>query len=82
MKLDQLGIIPSMSKVGKCTDNGPMEGFWGIIKSEMYYQEKFYYMGSLSNAIDDYIDYYNNKRFQEKIKGLTPVEYRNQAVFA
>ena len=30
-----------MSRVGRCIDNGPMEGFWGILKSEMYYLRKF-----------------------------------------
>lgn len=81
-KLDQQGMIQSMSRVGKCIDNGPMEAFWGIIKSEMYYLNKFYKIESLSEAIDEYIEYYNNTRFQAKLKGLTPLEYRSRAQFA
>lgn len=60
-----------------------MEAFWKIIKSEMYYLNKLYKIESLSEAIDEYIEYYNNNtRFQAKLKGLTPVEYRSLAVFA
>jgi transposase InsO family protein len=40
-KLDIAGMIQNMSSVGRCIDNGPMEGFWGILKSEMYYLHKF-----------------------------------------
>ena len=35
-KLTAAGITQSMSRVGKCTDNGPMEGFWGLLKRERY----------------------------------------------
>lgn len=79
-KLDAIEATQSMSRVGRCIDNGPMEGFWGILKSEMYYLNKFHSIEELMKAIDEYIDYYNNKRFQAKLKGLTPIEYRNQAL--
>lgn len=36
-KLDKQDMKQSMSRVGRCIDNGPMEGFWGILKCEMYY---------------------------------------------
>lgn len=75
-------MIQSMSRVGKCIDNGPMEAFWGILKSEMYYLNKFYTPHNLINSIKEYIEFYNNKRFQAKLKCLTPMEYRNQALFA
>lgn len=81
-KLDEQGIIQSMSRVGKCIDNGPMESFWGIIKSEMYYLDKFYSIEELAKSIEEYIGFYNNSRFQAKLKGLTPFEYRSQASFA
>jgi len=79
-KLDEIGAIQSMSRVGRCIDNGPMEGFWGTIKSEMYYLRKFNNFDELQLAIDKYIDFYNTKRLQEKLKGLTPIEYRNQTM--
>ena len=40
-KLAAAGITQSMSRVGKCIDNGPMEGFWGILKRERYYGRRF-----------------------------------------
>ncbi|WP_052117325.1 IS3 family transposase, partial [Clostridium botulinum] len=79
-KLNEIGATQSMSRVGRCIDNGPMEGFWGIIKSEMYYLRKFHNFDELQLAIDEYIKFYNTKRIQEKLKGLTPIEYRNQTI--
>ena len=71
-----------MSRVGRCIDNGPMEAFWGTIKSEMYYLNKFYSLEDLKQAIINYINFYNNKRLQSKLKCLPPVEYRKQASIA
>ena len=79
-KLDAIEATQSMSRVGKCIDNGPMEGFWGTLKSEMYYLNQFHSMELLIEAIHEYIDFYNNQRFQANLKGLTPMEYRNQAL--
>ena len=50
----------SMSRVAHCFDNGPMEGFWGILKRETYYGRKFNEREALVKAIENYIDYYNN----------------------
>lgn len=82
LKLDKISATQSMSRVGRCIDNGPMEGFWGIIKSEMYYLKKFNTFDELKLAIDNYIDFYNNKRLQKKLKGLAPIEYREQTLVA
>lgn len=82
LKLDSISATQSMSRVGRCIDNGHMEGFWGIIKSEMYYLRKFNTFDELKLAIDNYIDFYNNKRLQKKLKGLTPIEYREQTLAA
>ena len=73
-KLEKAGIIQSMSRVGKCIDNGPMEGFWGILKREMYYGKRFTDKETLVKMIEDYIDYYNNKRLQRNLGVLTPME--------
>ncbi len=78
-KLDLAGCTPSMSRVSRCIDNGPMEGFWGILKSEMYYLRKFHSYDELELAIDEYIHFYNHKRYQAKLNGLAPIEFRNQA---
>ncbi len=80
--LDETGCTQSMSRVGRCLDNAPMEGFWGILKCEMYYLNKFETYMELEKAIEDYIYFYNNKRYQAKYKGLAPLQVRNQALAA
>ena len=75
-KLNARGMTQSMSRVGCCIDNGPMEAFWGTLKAEMYYLRKFQDRERLERAIEDYIRFYNNGRFQEKLGGLAPLEYR------
>ena len=74
-KLVDAGMIQSMSRVGRCIDNGPMEGWWGILKSEMYYLRKFTGKTELISAIEEYITYYNTKRYQIKLSSMTPMEY-------
>ena len=75
-KLDTQGITQSMSRVGRCIDNGPMEAFWGTIKAEMYYLRNFPDYTSLKTAIEKYIAFYNSNRYQEKLGGLAPLEFR------
>jgi putative transposase len=65
-KLDAAGMIQSMSKVSRCINNGPMEAFWGMLKSEMYYLRKFNTYSELETAVIEYIDYYNNRRYQKR----------------
>jgi putative transposase len=67
----------SMSRVGRCIDNGPMEGFWGILKCEMYYLYKFDNYESLVAAIEEYIRFYNYDRRQKKHEHLSPMSYRH-----
>lgn len=81
-KVKKAKMTQSMSRVGKCIDNGPMEGFFGILKSEMFYAKKFESMDELTQKIHKYIKFYNEGRFQKKLKCLTPLEYRNQALCA
>lgn len=75
-RLDDAGIIQSMSRVSRCIDNGPMEAFWGMLKTEMYYLKKFNTFEELKNAICDYIDYYNYNRYQKRLNCMTPITYR------
>ena len=70
----------SMSRVSHCIDNGPMEGFWGILKREMYYCQHFSDRDTLVAAITNYINYYNNLRLQRKLNIMTPMEYHNQYI--
>ena len=78
-KLIEAGMRQSMSRVGRCIDNGPMEGYWGILKSEMYYLKKFTSKEELTAAIENYIYFYNTKRYQVKLKCMTPMEYHSAA---
>lgn len=73
-KLVDAGMIQSMSRAAKCIDNGPMEGFWGIIKREKYYGNRFESKETLIEMIETYIDYYNTKRLQRNLGVLTPME--------
>ena len=68
--LEDKGIQPSMSRKGNSPDNGMMESFFGILKSEMFYgyEKTFHSLEQLEQAIADYINYYNNKRIKIKLK--------------
>ena len=79
--LEDKGIQPSMSRKGNSPDNGMMESFFGILKSEMFYgyEKTFKSIEHLEQAIVDYINYYNNKRIKVKLKGLSPVQYRTKS---
>lgn len=71
----------SMSRRGNCWDNAPQESFFGHLKDEVNYKNCTS-LKEVENAIDDYIDYYNNHRCQWNLKKLTPVKYRNQLLVA
>ena len=73
-KLVDAGMTQSMSRVGKCIDNGPMEGFWGILKRERYYGRRFTDRESLVRMIENYIVYYNHQRLQRNLGVLTPMQ--------
>ena len=81
-KLEEKNILQSMSRIGNVLDNGLIENFFSIMKSEMFYGQENSYKNieELKVAIDEYMDYYNNKRIKLKLKGLTPAEYRNQSL--
>ncbi|PPA72227.1 hypothetical protein C4B60_02290 [Jeotgalibacillus proteolyticus] len=62
-KIDEAGMTQSMSRVGRCIDNAPMESFFGTVKCEKYYLHKYRTYEELITAI----------------KGLSPMEYRAKA---
>ncbi len=80
--LKDKGIIQSMSRKGNCLDNSPAENFFGRLKNEMFYGHEYEFetIESLVQAIEEYIEYYNNSRIKLKLKGLTPCQVRNQAL--
>lgn len=74
-KIINAGMMQSMSRIAHCIDNGPMEGFWGVMKREMYYTRKFKTKEDLIQAIEEYLDYYTSKRVQRNLGVMTPSEY-------
>ncbi|WCG84440.1 IS3 family transposase [Pectobacterium sp. A5351] len=81
-KLKAKGVVQSMSRKGNCLDNAVIENFFGTLKTECFYPGQFGSIEELKQAIEEYIDYYNNERISLKLKGLSPVEYRTQALKA
>ena len=81
-QLKEKGLKQSMSRKGNCLDNAMAENFFGLLKTEMYHNEVFKNADELIETIKEYIDYYNHKRIKLKLKGLSPIEYRNQALIA
>ena len=79
--LTKAGMTQSMSRVAKCIDNGPMEGFWGILKRERYYGKRFTDQASLVSMIEEFIEYYSTERIQRYLGVLTPME-KHELYFA
>lgn len=65
-----------MSRKGNCLDNATMESFFGTLKSEFFYVNRFRNLDELQVGIKDYIHYYNNDRIKLRLRGLSPVQYR------
>mgnify|MGYP001090986363 FL=1 len=81
-RLREAGLKQSMSRKGNCYDNAVIESFFGTLKTECLYLEEYRSISELRDAIDGYIYYYNHERIKQKLKGLSPVEYRTQALRA
>ena len=64
----------SMSRKGNCWDNAPQESFFGHMKDEINLSNCTTFK-EVKEIIDDWIDYYNNERYQWDLAKLSPVEY-------
>jgi transposase InsO family protein len=80
--LCEKGIRQSMSRKGNCLDNAVVENFFGLLKSELLYLQKFESMEHFKQELIEYLDYYNNRRIKAKLKGLPPALHRQQALSA
>lgn len=80
--LKERGMVQSMSSKGCCYDNAAMESFFGVLKTEFFYLNKFSSIDELQKGLAEYIKYYNNDRIKLKLNGLSPVQYRTQAMGA
>ena len=73
-------VRQSMSRKGNCLDNAVMENFFCHLKSELLYLQDFESVEHFASELIDYLDYYNNRRIKAKLQGLSPVQYRTQAL--
>lgn len=80
--LRKKGVQQSMSRKGNCLDNAVIENFFGLLKSELLYLQKFDSMEQFKRELVDYLDYYNNRRAKAKLKGLPPAIHRQQTLSA
>ena len=78
--LKNKGIRQSMSRKGNCLDNAVIENFFGLLKSELLYLQEFDSLDQFYVELEDYLDYYNNRRIKLNLNGLTPALHRSQAV--
>jgi len=79
-QLSTLGITQSMSRKGNCLDNAVAENFFGHFKEEFLRQHQFTSTGHFAAELAKYIHWWNNERIQERLKGLSPVQYRTQSL--
>ena len=77
--LKNSGITQSMSRKANCLDNAVMENFFGLLKSELLYLQKFSSIEHFESELNKYMHYYNNHRIKAKLKGLSPVMFRTQS---
>ncbi len=75
-RLEGLHIDRSMSRKGNSGDNAACEGFFGRLKSEMFYGRQWSDISELKEEISAYIDFYNTRRITTKFNGLTILEHR------
>jgi putative transposase len=80
--LAQAGLTQSMSRRATCLDNSMAENFFGHLKEELFHHDHFDTVEDFTHALDDYVDWYNTTRISTTLKGLSPVEYRAQALTA
>ncbi|MBM7559349.1 IS3 family transposase [Marinitoga litoralis] len=79
-KLKEAGIIQSMSRKGTPQDNGPAESFFSHLKEEMVRINGSKKKEEYVKMIEEYIRFYNEKRYQRRLKNMAPVEYRSHAL--
>ena len=78
-QLQEHNITQSMSRKGNCLDNSVMENFFGRLKVEMFYDEKFQTVDEFVNCLKEYIHYWNNERISLSLNGMSPVQYRTHS---
>lgn len=69
-----------MSRKGNCLDNAVIENFFGLLKSELLYLQKFNSIEHFHSELEEYIEYYNNKRIKSRLNGMSPINYRTHSI--
>lgn len=80
-KVRELGLDQSMSRRGNCWDNAPMESFFGHMKDGIDFKACAS-LADVEQAIEAYMEYYNNNRYQWSLKKMTPAQYRGHLIAA
>ena len=81
-RLEGAGITQSMSRKGNCIDNAATEQLFGHVKDEFYRGREWGSFEDFKRDLEEYIDHWNTRRRQVRLKGLTPEEFRNRALAA
>ena len=81
-RLEELGFVQSMSRKATCLDNASMESFFGHLKDEFYRNQCFDSFDNFKAELDAYIRYWNTRRYQSRLKGLSPEQFRKQFIHA
>jgi putative transposase len=77
--LERFNIRASMSRKGNCWDNAPMESFWGTLKNELVYHQRYATREQAIREITEYIEvFYNRQRRQARLGYLSPVAYEQK----
>lgn len=80
--LAKAGATQSMSRKANCHDNAVIESFFGHLKEEMFHHTRYLSVEAFTTALDDYITWFNTDRGHTHCEGLSPVQYRTQALAA
>ncbi len=82
--MDKFGLIRSMSKKGCSPDNSACEGFFGILKNEMFYERNWenISLNDFKVEIETYINWFRNERIKMSLGGLSPLDYRRSKGYA
>ena len=76
--MEESGLTRSMSKKGCSPDNSACEGFFGHLKTEMFYGQTWdeYSIDDFIQEVDAYIHWYRSDRIKSTLGGLSPLDYR------
>lgn len=81
-RLEAAGIVQSMSRKANCIDNAATEQLFSHVKDEFYLGREWTTFEDFKRDLEEYVVHWRTRRRQVRLKGLTPEEFRNQALAA